>query len=140
MQISIKQIKFITLFFIIVCILLIASVIYFIFLGEPREAVKPQTIPLVQFDENAQKTLVDRFTNRRPLSTDDQATKTKLLTLVPSDLQSERVYQGVDFAVDYVRSADLFQVEIQTINVDIAKDEANTWFLEHGMSQQGICD
>ena len=50
------------------------------------------------------------------------------------------VYQSPNVIIDYTRSADSFMAEIETINIDLAKKEANNWFLSQGMSQEGICN
>ena len=100
----------------------------------------PKTNPPVQYNQNGQQQLLNKFENRPKLSASDQSAKARLLSLLPQGEQSGTLYQTTEFAVDYVHSADLFQVEIRTTSVDQAKTDADNWFLNKGMSQQGICN
>jgi len=89
---------------------------------------------------SSQQKMLNMIQNRRPLSQADLLAKQRILTLFPSGQDSGTLYKTQDITIDYVHAADLFQVEIDTTNVEQAKSEAIAWFSQHGVSQQGICD
>jgi len=87
--------------------------------------------------QNPQQQLLNKVSQRSNLSSSDATIKSKILSDVPI---SEIVFQTPDVTVEYIQSFDLFQGEINTPNVNAAKIEVITWFLNQGMSQQGICN
>ncbi|MGH7203961.1 MAG: hypothetical protein ACREHC_05955 [Candidatus Levyibacteriota bacterium] len=95
--------------------------------------------PPVTYDDKAEENLLERFENRQPLSHDDVVAKTNILSLLPTGQQSGALYYNSDISIEYIHSADLFQVEILTTDIKSAKDEANMWLRSHGLSQQAIC-
>lgn len=90
-------------------------------------------------EEDPQKKLLDYIQNRRPLSEADTKAKTYILGLLQGKT-SGIVYQNRNYTVEYIQSADLFQVEILTSDTDAAKDDASLWFKNQGISDQGICN
>lgn len=98
------------------------------------------TRPVVFYDKTAQSKLLDKKINRRELSVGDQQAKAALLELLPSGKIAGVIHKTSTISVEYIQSLDLFKVEILTANIASAKNEANTWFREQGMSQQGICN
>jgi hypothetical protein len=97
------------------------------------------TVPL-KWNPQASKLLLHREENRTPLSVSDTQAKQRILKLLPAGQNYGTVYSSSDVNIQYVQSLDLFQVETLTINVSAAKNEAENWFKQEGMSQQGICD
>ncbi len=95
--------------------------------------------PPLAYDVTASQKLLDYFNNRRTLSSQDIAAKTTILSLLPSGEKSGVVYQTADFKIEYIHSADMFLIEILTPNIQMAKNEAETWLKEQGVSQRGIC-
>lgn len=87
--------------------------------------------------QNPQQQLLNKVSERTNLSSTDATIKSKILSDVPI---SEIVFQTPDVTVEYIQSFDLFQGEINTPNVNAAKIEVITWFLNQGMSQQGVCN
>lgn len=94
--------------------------------------------PLV-YNKDAEDKLIDYIQNRRALSDSDIAAKTNILTILSNGEQSGILYESSTIIIDYIHSADVFQVEILTPNIQAAKDEANFWFRTHGISQKAIC-
>jgi cytoskeletal protein RodZ len=115
---------------------------------EPTSASLPSPTPSSQvaganpplsYDQTASKKLLNYFENRQILSNSDTFAKANILSLLPSGEQSGVIYQSSDISIEYVNTADIFLVEILTTNIQAAKNAANLWFQEHGVSQQGIC-
>ena len=89
--------------------------------------------------ENKQNEFLEYVKNRKSLSESDAAVKKQILTLLPSEEDSGVLHQTPAISIEYIHEPDLFQVEILTTDIQSAKKEANTWFREKGMSQEGIC-
>jgi len=96
-------------------------------------------VPPLTYDKAASQKLLDYIDNRRALSSSDTFAKANILSLLPSGQQSGIVYQSSNIIIEYISSADVFQTEILTTDIQAAKNEANAWFREHGVSQKGIC-
>lgn len=94
--------------------------------------------PLV-YNKDAEDKLIDYIQHRRTLSKSDISAKASILTVLSNGEQSGILYESSTIIIDYIHSADVFQVEILTPNIQAAKDEANIWFRTHGISQKGIC-
>lgn len=97
----------------------------------PTSSVLPETDP--------QKRLLDYIQNRRPLTEADLKAKTSLID-IHNQTGSGVVYQNERLSIEYVKSADLLQVEIRTKAIDAAKDEALLWLKSKGLSDEGICN
>lgn len=106
----------------------------------------PSTIPhtrpplLHNINIQAASELVTREEYRTPLSQPDAQAKANILKLLPSGQTYGTVYSSNNIDIEYLQSLDLFDVYILTIDVASAKKEAENWFKQQGMSQQGICD
>jgi hypothetical protein len=96
----------------------------------------PTQKPLYQ--KQAQEILINRLENRAQLSTEDAAAKQKIIGLLAPG--SNTLYQSPTIIIEYLPSADVFMVEILTIDIQKAKEEATNWFETQGVSQQGICN
>ena len=94
----------------------------------PQETIDPQ------------KKLLDLIQNRRPLSQSDINAKKTILSLLPSGQQSGTLYQSAGIIIEYVHSADLFQVEIDKSDIQSEKSSAVEWFEQYGVSKKGICN
>jgi hypothetical protein len=95
--------------------------------------------PPLTYDKTASNKLLDYFENRRTLSSDDTFAKANILSQLPAGQQSGVIDTTQNYSIDYEHAPDMFQVEILTPNIQDAKNEANVWFREHGLSQVGIC-
>lgn len=96
--------------------------------------------PLVRFNKEAQQRLLEKVNKRPVLSNEDKVAKEKILAMLPAGSKSGVLYETTNTRVEYVGSADLFMVEIKTIDIALAKSEANVWFRSQGVSQNGICN
>lgn len=105
----------------------------------PTEVDLTQTRPPLLYDKADDEKLLDLIKNRRPITNADALAKSKILTLLPPDTVSGIVHETRNIRIDYTQSADLFQVEILTTDINAAKSEANVWFREQGLSQNAIC-
>src|SRR6185437_2512473 len=81
--------------------------------------------------------LVTKEEDRIPLSQNDVDAKNRILQNLPSTQNYGPVYSSNNIDIEYL---DLFDAYILTVDVASAKKEAENWFKQEGMSQQGICD
>lgn len=98
------------------------------------------TKPPVTYKKDASIKLVRKEEQRTPLSATDAQAKAHILQLLPQGQDYGTVYSSNNITIDYVQALDLFKVEILTVDVASAKTEAENWFKQQGMSQEGICD
>ncbi len=106
-----------------------------------QETTPTMLIPTTQIvDDDPHSKLLDLIQNRRQLSDADSTAKKNLLLQLPNGESSGNIYLSSTIRVEYVRGPDLFQVEILTTNVALAKVEAAAWFQQNGISQEGICN
>ena len=111
----------------------------------PLITIQPTSLPISQpsqpKDTSApQQRLLEKVNNRQSLSTSDMTVKNKIISSLPSGETSGIVYQTPDVTIQYIQSLNIFQAEITTTNVSSAKEEATSWFLNQGMSKQGLCN
>lgn len=104
------------------------------------ENVPNNQISIVRYDEAAEEQLLEKMNTRQLLSKEDTVAKAKIISLIPGDIDSGIVYQTNTLKIDYVSNPDIFRVEILTTNISQAKAEANVWFRQQGLSQEGICN
>jgi len=95
--------------------------------------------PPVVYNAQAQGSLLNKVEERKTLTTNDQAAKTKMLSKISSE-GSGTLYQSENVSIDYLSTPNVFQVEILTTNIDQAKKEAVNWFMSQGLSQDAICN
>jgi hypothetical protein len=114
--------------------------------GTPTSAPVPTTTsapldgkPPVYYNEKAEDKLLDAIKKKQTLSHDDVVAKANILASLPPGQQSGVIYSNSDISIEYIHSADLFQVEILTTDIQTAKNEANVWLRAQGLSQQAIC-
>jgi hypothetical protein len=131
-----------------VCLLVV--ILYTAFLSpsktKPLPSVTPTFSPIKNseptqpvFNPEAQQTLLDRYTNREPLGQADITAKQKILQLLPKNEISGVLYESKSVRIEYVGSADLFQVEILIDDIEKAKNDGSSWFKKMGLSQKAIC-
>jgi len=92
----------------------------------------------IKYDLNAQKKLIENINNKNAIATKDAQVKETIITSLLSG-QTGIVYASTNINISYIKSADIFQGEILTTNIALAKQETVNWFMNHGVSQQGIC-
>lgn len=103
----------------------------------PLPQVTTPVLPPVKYDQKAQERLIQNAKTRQQLSASDVTAKNKLISLLPND--SLTIYQDSQVSIDYIQSADLFQGEIRSKDIQSAKADAVSFFQKQGMSQQGLC-
>jgi len=148
-----KKVDYIVIIFAVILALIVFAIAFLAFSKGVSQQPTQQTItptatpsptastrPLINYDENAQNKLLDKVTSRQPLSQDDQLAKEKILALLPKNQQSGFLYRSSNVNIEYVHGPDLFQVEILITDFQKAKEEANVWFRQQGLTQEGICN
>lgn len=105
----------------------------------PIPTPEEQASPAINYDPDDEERLLDIVETRPSLSEEDLAAKARILTLLPQGEVSGYVHTSSNVNIEYVNNAESFLVEILIPNLELAKAEANTWFLEQGMTQDGIC-
>ena len=126
---DIKNKKYIIIALSIPIIIVIALVLlYFSGRNTPKQTGGPIPTPGVEISEEPthpfsppipteQAVLLKRFENRVPLSERDTKAVEKILSPIPSGEISGMLYESTSIRLDYVGSADVFQVEILTTEV-----------------------
>lgn len=99
---------------------------------------KPQTNPPVKYSGNTTKKMLEKLKNRTPLSVNDEAAKVKILSRINN--KSSILTNNSIFRVEYIKSPDLFLVEIKTIDIGKGKSDAKNWFMAQGFTPQGACE
>lgn len=95
------------------------------------------TNPPVLYDTNAVEKLNALVENRQTLSAQDQKARNTILNSIGNT--SGVFYTSDKVVIDYVKTADQFQVEILSTDITGAKQDAVNWFLSKGMSKEGLC-
>ncbi len=102
---------------------------------------QPEKKPIIEYDPSSQNLLIEKIQNRKPLSESDKAAALKiLLDFLPEDAESGTIYTSPNMRIDYNGTLNIFEVEIKTTNISLAKEEAVQWFLNRGFSQDAICN
>jgi hypothetical protein len=104
----------------------------------PSPTVKPREKLVVHYDKQSVEKLQKTLSERRALSASDQAVRRKILA--PFTEKGGVVIVLKNARVEYVKTADLFQGEITTIDIARAKRDVVDWFIDQGISKEGICD
>lgn len=94
----------------------------------------------ISYNKEATTKLLAREEQRIPLAQSDSLAKEHILQLIPAGKNYGIVRSSQTSTIEYVQSLDLFEIEILTINVQQAKNDAENWFKQQGMSQEGICN
>lgn len=89
------------------------------------------------YDRGAVKKLQETLKAREPLSENDKTVKTRITS--PFIKKGGVVVTLSKARIDYVKTADLFQGEITSVDIEGAKNEVVDWFSKKGISQDGIC-
>lgn len=100
--------------------------------------IQPVTQPLIKYDLRAQNKLYENIQNTNNFSAADLKAKESIINNLLSG-QTGTLYTSSNVSLSYIKSADIFQGEILTTNIDLAKQETVTWFTNHGVSKQGVC-
>lgn len=96
-----------------------------------------QTKPAVPYSQKQTDKLLQKIANRTPLSEND--VKVKQTIIAGMNQNSESVFVAPQFRVEYIKSPDVFMVEILDANIDSTKKAAVDWFLQKGFSPAAVC-
>lgn len=96
------------------------------------------SIPGRRINFNIEKAdeLVDKAENRQTLSDTGVSAKAKLISSIQG---SGPVFSSPNVKISYIKSPDLFQAEILSADDIIAKQEAISWMLSQGFTQDDLC-
>lgn len=93
---------------------------------------------IISYDNQKRDQLVDKIAGKKVLSSQDKHIKSQVLAAL--DGKSGVVDSEEGYTIIYLKAPDIFQVEISTINYQIAKEKATEWFKLQGFSFSGICN
>lgn len=96
--------------------------------GASQSAYTPGTLP---------KDL-QRITSPQPLSSNDLSIRNKLISLLGN--ASGTLIQSDTYGLEYVKSPDVFMIELRSTNTDQSEQDALGWLKAQGLSNQGICN
>jgi len=134
-----------------ILVIIVFAIVYITFMQStpttkttPLPTIKPTVsvsdhLP-VFYDNAAASRLAQKIQNRPTLQPADNQSKNAILNTILHGFNSGVLYETADVRLEYVQSANLFMGEIKTTNVVKAKADATTWFLNKGLSQEGICN
>lgn len=105
----------------------------------PVPSISPAS-PAPLYNKKSQDLLLEKVTNRAPLTNKEISVKKNILSNLPSGKTSGILYQTNNIIIDYTSGIDLFQVEILTTDIVKAKDEAVSWFLSQGATNNNLCN
>ena len=94
--------------------------------------------PSVKYNAEKTNQLVESAKNRQTLSQTGLTSKQALIDKLGGT--SGEVYTSSNVRIDYIESADLFQAELISSNINTAKQEATSWMLTQGFTQQDLCN
>lgn len=91
----------------------------------------------VNYDKNSTDKLMQIINTRPTPSSDDSAIRTSLIGSLGG--KSGTLYTSSNITLTYVKTPNDFEGEIKTDNVSGAKQEAETWLKNKGLTSDGIC-
>lgn len=108
-------------------------------ISSPMASASATLIPTqpVAYQPGGLKKDFDRISSKEVLSPEDQQIKQKIVTSLLG--KSGVVETTAQFQIEYVKAADSFMVEVRGADTDQAKKAAEQYFLDQGLSQEGIC-
>ncbi len=96
-----------------------------------------QTEPEVTYDTEATRKLQKLFNERDLLSASDQDARKKLLQSIGS--KTVTFSQTTTYTLRYILPLDIFQAQINTVDIASAKEDVADYFTSKGISKKGIC-
>ncbi len=137
----------------IAVILLAITVALSMFLIKPKQATKTPPLPVQQnspdsnitlspqrisFNLEKRDKLIELMNDKPSLSSADLAVKNNILAKINN--QSGYLQETDEYKIEYIKSGDLFQVELLVTEHSFAKIKAQSWFETQGFSNQAICN
>jgi hypothetical protein len=92
------------------------------------------------YDAEAERIMLEKAENRKQLAEADLQAVNTLLSKLPAGKTSGELFTSPDFVIEYIKSPNIFMVEIKTIEIERAKKAVVDWFAQQGMSQDAICN
>ena len=86
---------------------------------------------------NNDTTFNTRIDTHPALSLSDAQAKQNLIASFAPD--QDPVYMTDEFKISYIRTYDMFQVEIETTDIKKAETDVVAWFAARGISKDGVC-
>lgn len=130
--------KKLIIIFIILIPLCIAIISLLLFMKQ-KNAPKPgiyvfKDNSAVTYSQKDVKKLQKLEQKRQPLDPADETVKIKLI-----ERRTTLLAKTSDYKIMYNPLTDMFQAQITTVNIDIAKKEVVDWFTNQGMSKEALC-
>ncbi len=98
----------------------------------------PSTFLKPAYQSDALEKDYRRIISKKELSVSDSLVRSKLIAQLGE--KSGILNTTPDFTIEYVSAPNQFMVEIKNSSADLAKITTEQWFLNQGLSQQGICN
>ena len=102
-------------------------------IGEPS----PVTRPEVNYNSDQSKKLLEIIADRPTLAANDQAARKTIIQSLGN--KSGVLVQDPGYQIEYIKAANVFHVEIRTVDFEEAKQSATAWFSKQGLTLDGIC-
>lgn len=103
----------------------------------PTSPTNQQTRPRVTYDTTAVKKLEALLDQREKLSPSDQAIRKQIIQSAGN--KTTVLSQTKTYILRYIQPVDLFQAEINTIDIAQAKKDVDLYFTAKGISKNGLC-
>ncbi len=148
LNLSIKNINRKNAIALIILIIMIASIGLTVLVAQKQQETRQQatssssaTSPKrIRYDKLQTQKDYQRFTNRSPLSRSDLKAKDRILKkLRENRVKSGIVFENSNVSIEYISSVDDFEAQILTVNINLAKTQAQDWLASQGLSNAGIC-
>lgn len=147
-----KKEDYLVIVFALILVIIVFTLIYISIVNNEKTTVLPTPTPqpsptrattngkpTLLYNVEKQNKLLEYVRKREPLTNNDMVAKANILSTLPQNQKSGVLMESKNIKIDYTASADLFQVEILTTDIQAAKNEANIWFRARGISQKAIC-
>lgn len=96
-----------------------------------------KAISSIRYNIQKAEELVGAAQNRQNLSENGTTAKLKLIASLGGT--SGRVYTTPTVSIEYIKSPDLFQGEINSSDIELAKQEAVNFMISQGFSNEDLC-
>ena len=127
----------------ITTLIMLVVIIIFSVSRSSKQNTLPSPAPTItqiqtQYNNNPQEKLINNIINKDSAPDKDLQTKEMIINNLFLG-KTGTAYTSSDVSISYLKSVDIFQGEILTINIDSAKQEVVNWFVGQGVSRQAVC-
>lgn len=102
------------------------------------QGTPPANIPSGAYRTESLEKDFQRIISHKAISPSDESVRQSLITKLNN--QSGILEATNDYKIEYVKAANSFMVELNSINPEGAKIEVGNWFKQQGLSVQGVCN